>query len=77
MCQAEEKLALEKYKAAAKKSSSSTAKKPSVTSKSSSNAWSTAAGSKNKSMNLSMIGRSSAPKASNSFASLGDDSDDD
>ena len=76
MCQAEEKLALEKYKAAAKKSSSSTAKKPSVTSKSS-NAWSTAAGSKNKSMNLSMIGRSSAPKASNSFASLGDDSDDD
>ena len=79
MCQAEEKLALDKYKAAAKKSSSSssTAKKPSVTAKSSSNAWSTA-GSKSKSLNLSNIGRSSAPaKSSNAFASLGDDSDDD
>jgi hypothetical protein len=77
MCQAEEKIALEKYKAAKKTHTSSTAKKPSSsTSKSSTNAWSTA-GSKSKSVNLSNIGKSSAPKASNSFSAFADDDSDD
>jgi hypothetical protein len=78
MCQAEEKNALEKYKATKKSSTSSTAKKPSSSTSKSTNAWSTA--SKSKSVNLSNIGKSSAaPKASNSFSAFAndDDSDDD
>lgn len=79
MCREIEKNALEKYKAALKKtssSSSSTAKK-STGSKPTTNAWSTT-GVKKNTMNLSNIGRSAAPKSSNSFAAFGgDDSDDD